>query len=310
MEALVVEAIESCLRQVRAPDEILVVDNASSDNSVQRIRDRFGEQVRVWVQPENVGMFENLSIGFRRLTTDYGKILCADDLLHDHALKEIEQQIATGQHKNKCISVGVCQKQASLETGKRGWMELGPSSIPELLQSSVALSLADVCFHVRTFNDFGGFGKTDVSKDFSRDAVIAIKFIHQFGISWTERKLVFERPHLKQNRRVMPRINQIEEFVTVFRELGIEENPSVRRKVDFVVGSHLGSSVLKLLTLQNIKYFVNVSSIIREQNVFRWRQIVVGGWYCTNWLKCRIAEFGNWVFSHLVDRRSDKSPFS
>lgn len=305
-----VEAIESCLRQVHMPDEILVVDNASTDKSVQRIRDRFGEQVRVWVQPENVGMFENLSIGFRKLTTDYGKILCADDLLHEHALSEIEQQITTGQHKNKCISVGVCQKQAALGSGKRGWKELGPSSIPELLQSTVALSLADVGFHVGTFNDFGGFGKTDVSKDFSRDAVIAIKFIHQFGISWTEQKLVFERPHANQNRRIMPRINQIEEFVTVFRELGIEENPSVRRKMDFVVGSHLGSSILKLLTLQNTQYFINVASLIREKNIFRWRQIVVSGWYCANWLRYRVAESSNRVFSHLIDKRSKKSPFS
>lgn len=293
METLVVKAIESCLRQVRTPDEILVVDNASTDKSVQRIRDRFGEQVRIWVQPENVGMFENLSIGFRKLNTDYGKILCADDLLHDSALNEIEQRIATGQRNNKCISVGVCQKPAALGSGNKGWNELGPNSIPELLQSSVALSLADICFHVQTFNDFGGFGKTDVNKDFSRDAVIAIKFIHQFGISWTERKLVFERPHPNQNRRVMPRINQIEEFITVFRELGIEQNHWVRRKTDFVVGSHFGSAILKLLTLQNTQYFIDVISVIRKLGIFRWRQILVSGWYCISLLKHRIAKEGN-----------------
>ena len=279
MADFLVEAIESCLNQNRKPKEILVIDNASTDDSVERIRNRFGDRVVVIVQPENVGMFENLTIGFRNMKSDFGKILCADDLLHEDALYDIETILKQSPKLPECVSVGVTQVQQHLGDGQNQPRCIGPSSIPELLKSKVPLSLADLCFRVATFNKFGGFGVSDPTKDFSRDAVIAIRFIDRFGIAWTDRKLVFERPHALQNRRLMPRIHQIEEFVNVFREIGVLENATVRKKIDFIVGSHLGSGLIKLLAFENTKYLFEVFECCVRLGIIRWRQLYVVVWY-------------------------------
>ncbi|MGE5376043.1 MAG: glycosyltransferase, partial [Bacteroidota bacterium] len=75
---LLAEAIESVLLQTVAPDEILVIDDASSDNSVEIAR-RYEPQVRVEVNPRNLGVVENFKKAVSLTTGDYICFLGADN---------------------------------------------------------------------------------------------------------------------------------------------------------------------------------------------------------------------------------------
>lgn len=86
-EAYVAEAIDSVLAQSRPPDEIVVIDDGSSDGSVSVIR-TYGDKVRLLVQP-NQGQIAATNHIYAHSTGDIVMFLDADDLLMPHAVAEV-----------------------------------------------------------------------------------------------------------------------------------------------------------------------------------------------------------------------------
>ncbi len=83
---LVVEAIESALAQTRVPDEILVIDDGSTDNT-QAALERFGAPVHV-LRQANRGRSAARNTGIREATSDAVIFLDSDDLLLPGAIEE------------------------------------------------------------------------------------------------------------------------------------------------------------------------------------------------------------------------------
>jgi glycosyltransferase involved in cell wall biosynthesis len=83
---LIVEAIESALAQTRVPDEILVIDDGSTDNT-QAVLERFGAPVHV-LRQANRGRSAARNTGIREATSDAVLFLDSDDLLLPNAIEE------------------------------------------------------------------------------------------------------------------------------------------------------------------------------------------------------------------------------
>ncbi len=75
---LVAEAIESALLQTYPPDEILFIDDASSDNSVEVAR-RYETQIRIEVNEKNLGVVKNFRKAVEMTSGDYICFLGADN---------------------------------------------------------------------------------------------------------------------------------------------------------------------------------------------------------------------------------------
>ncbi|NWF64504.1 MAG: glycosyltransferase [Chloroflexi bacterium] len=75
---LAAEAIESALLQTCPPDEILFIDDASSDNSVEVAR-RYEPRIRVEVNEKNLGVVENFRKAVALTSGDYIVFLGADN---------------------------------------------------------------------------------------------------------------------------------------------------------------------------------------------------------------------------------------
>ncbi len=84
-ETYLKEAIESVLCQTRPADEIIVVDDGSTDRSAE-LASSFGSPVRVLSQ-ENRGLAGARTSGLKKSTGDYVLFLDADDLLDEAALE-------------------------------------------------------------------------------------------------------------------------------------------------------------------------------------------------------------------------------
>jgi glycosyltransferase involved in cell wall biosynthesis len=80
--------VESVLSQGIADLRILIIDNASTDNSVEVARELVAEDRRVELiaRPRNLGRYASYNEGIDWASSDYFLMLCADDLLMPGAL--------------------------------------------------------------------------------------------------------------------------------------------------------------------------------------------------------------------------------
>jgi GT2 family glycosyltransferase len=74
--------------QVRPPDEVLIVDNASSDGSVEYVRQHF-PSVRVIALPENVGFAQGNNEGLAHARGDYIALVNPDTTVDERWLAEL-----------------------------------------------------------------------------------------------------------------------------------------------------------------------------------------------------------------------------
>ncbi len=77
------EAIESVLRQSYSNFEFLIIDDCSTDNSLEIIK-HYAEKdkrISVWVNRENIGQSRNLNLCLNHARGDYIKFVFSDDVL-------------------------------------------------------------------------------------------------------------------------------------------------------------------------------------------------------------------------------------
>lgn len=72
------DAIESVLRQTQKPDEILIIDDCSTDNSTEIIK-RYSGVARIEINPKNLGIVGNFNKAVSLTTGDYIAFLGADN---------------------------------------------------------------------------------------------------------------------------------------------------------------------------------------------------------------------------------------
>ena len=78
--AYVVEAVASVLNQTAPIHEVIVVDDASSDNSVARLRELNDPRLRIIALDKNAGGSESLNVGIRASRAPLIAICNSDDL--------------------------------------------------------------------------------------------------------------------------------------------------------------------------------------------------------------------------------------
>jgi glycosyltransferase involved in cell wall biosynthesis len=88
-ERWVDEAIQSCINQTYAPIEIIVVNDGSTDRSLERLQ-TYGDKI-VLIDVPNGGPARARNLGFERSTGTYIQFLDADDYLMPD---KVEQQVA------------------------------------------------------------------------------------------------------------------------------------------------------------------------------------------------------------------------
>lgn len=86
----VVECVEKVVNQTIKDLDIFVVDNASADESVSKLQERFGDSVTILVNPENIGGSGGFQTGIRKaqeLGYQYIMLLDNDAMLEEHAIE-------------------------------------------------------------------------------------------------------------------------------------------------------------------------------------------------------------------------------
>lgn len=96
------ETLESVLTQTRIPDEIVIVENGSTDGTAEWLAEHAPDRVRVIVQPTMVSAAANFTRAVQLATSDLVKLLCADDVLEPHAIEV--QSMALERHPGAVLA--------------------------------------------------------------------------------------------------------------------------------------------------------------------------------------------------------------
>jgi glycosyltransferase involved in cell wall biosynthesis len=110
----VAEAVDSVLAQTE-PAHPVVVDDASTDDTPRRLRERFGDRCEVIVQPENREKSAARNTGLQAAGTDYVAFLDSDDLLTPTAMAALLAVFAADPAFDG-VAYGACTVGDRLET--------------------------------------------------------------------------------------------------------------------------------------------------------------------------------------------------
>ena len=114
-EQYIAIAIKSVLAQTFSDFELLILDNCSTDNTLDIIRTFSDPRIRLIVNPKNLGMIGNWNLAVSLAAGKYIKILSHDDLLAPSCLAE--QINGFLKYQNQDIGIVTCKKRIINESG-------------------------------------------------------------------------------------------------------------------------------------------------------------------------------------------------
>lgn len=126
------ETIQSVLNQTYPHYEIIVVDNASTDDSVAVVKGFHSDRIRLYQNPYNVGFAPNLDRAASKATNPYIIVLSSDDLMRPTALQEYAEIIqALGEDAESALivsSIEVIDSQGKLieRKDRRSYYDIEP----------------------------------------------------------------------------------------------------------------------------------------------------------------------------------------
>jgi glycosyltransferase involved in cell wall biosynthesis len=88
-------AVESALAQTYADIEVIVVDNASTDATIDRVLEIDDPRVQVYANSHNLGVCRNFNRSLSLARGGYIKFLCADDVLYPECVEAMLEVFGT-----------------------------------------------------------------------------------------------------------------------------------------------------------------------------------------------------------------------
>ena len=150
------ETIESILAQTRPPDEVVIVDDGSTDGTARELA-RFGDSIRT-ISRENGGCPAAFNTAFAAATGDFVALCGADDLWEPQKLEWQAETLAA--HPEVDIACGHARVFGIEEVSSRGrpapacWSERGSSSTSTVANTICAPS---VLIRRSLYEDLGPF---------------------------------------------------------------------------------------------------------------------------------------------------------
>ncbi len=262
MGSYIAEAIQSVLDQSFRDFELIVHDNASTDDTEQIVAGFSDPRIRYIRNHENLGMYANLNLACQAATGKYIKTHCADDTLSRGCLEVIHAAIRNHPDSARLLTVRQVSSQSQLVAKPATLNEsvLPAGAISAWREQKLSTGLPNICVEREFFSEQGYFGTPDPKNDFSRDCVVFLELMQKSECIALELPLVFERPHAFQNRFVLKKVNQLAEYFD-FQKRHLQKISQDPRNlhawnafIDELVAAHLVSSLKPILRSFDFSY--------------------------------------------------------
>jgi len=118
-EAFVGQAVESILAQTFADFELIVSDNASTDDTVEIVRSYDDPRIRLHVNRQNIGYQANMNFAIRQCTSPFIKFLHGDDRIFPTCVERMVEVM----EQSERVGMVFCRRKIDLE----------PDAAPEMV---------------------------------------------------------------------------------------------------------------------------------------------------------------------------------
>lgn len=186
-------AIQSALNQTYKGDyEVLVVNNASTDGTLEEILLFQDNKIRVVTNPQTVDMYSNHNICLKEAKGDYVLFCHSDDILTKDALLLLGKRIEERQFPSKYILWGHSMFrdfQAALDRGhqKINTMFSGEFSIHSFIWGG--LTPSGTCYSRESLLEIGGFPAIGSKVPMADWAILVIAAYNHFEFEMIDRLL-------------------------------------------------------------------------------------------------------------------------
>lgn len=204
-ENLIRETIESALDQTEKIDEIIIIDNDSSDKTFEISQDyaRTYDNVKAFKNEKNVGMIENWNRGIRIAAGEYVSLLHSDDILPRNWCEIVRDNIE-GTKEEVGLYFGISVKAKISGKAVKILSRLRPFSSDKLLKPGESLrelwskfffncnNSAAIIYRKSVLIEFNGFDRT---KNIEADQDLHIKILKKYPVRYINKDLIFYRIH-------------------------------------------------------------------------------------------------------------------
>lgn len=112
MEKTIGNTINSVLSQDYEDFELIILDNSSTDNTVSEIKKISDPRIRLFINNENIGAYNNHNVALSKCSFEWIKILHGDDILFPNCFSVLIKQIKSLKDPEiKLISSGYINNQ-------------------------------------------------------------------------------------------------------------------------------------------------------------------------------------------------------
>jgi glycosyltransferase involved in cell wall biosynthesis len=182
-------AIESVLSQTYDNIELIIVDDGSSDNSLEIIREFEGLSIKV-IEQKNRGAHNAINRGLDTAEGEYLAILNSDDVFHPDRLTQCVARLREGRAELVASYLEVIDQSGNTLGIKQGWKNMLPWDIPNyentfastddfalnLLASNFVATTSNLVFTRRLYGELGGMRNLRFTHDWDFLLRAAAKF--------------------------------------------------------------------------------------------------------------------------------------
>lgn len=169
-------AIESILSQTYSNFEFLIIDDGSTDGSIEIIKSFKDKRIKLVAHNENLGLTKRLNEGLSAIKTESVARMDTDDIAKpDRLLKQIEYMNA---HPTT-ILLG-CNYEKIDENGKKIWTSNFPIEHSQISKSIISKNpFSHSCFFFRR-KEIAEVGSYDQNFKYSQDYELALKITAKY----------------------------------------------------------------------------------------------------------------------------------
>jgi len=210
-----IEALDSVFLQTYKRWSIIIVDDASTDDSLDRVVDYIDHRkVRLICNERNVGQSKSMNAALAQVTTPYLLQLDADDWLYPHALETLVDEARRAPKEVGLISGNiniVFQNEAGATvdsivrknrsfTDRYDFLLANASQWPRFYKTSA-------------LRDIGGWPTDDPYEGrYMEDKLVLYRLIEKYHFRWIDETLYYHRRHTQNQTRLLDEYREITEW--------------------------------------------------------------------------------------------------